>query len=125
MEFGDGVRAQEAWTRVRSALSDLVDAITLKEAAWRLGVDNTTLSKALDERDRCVLHARHLVVLLVTAPKKEQRALLSLLADACGFVVEEAPELTPEQRLEQLEESVRETFGKAGEALLSRIGARR
>ena len=103
MSFGDGVRAQEAVVSVEQALANLVDAMTPKETAWRLGVSEALVYKKLRQEERNRFAARELVILLVTAPKLHQRALLDVLARACGFVVDEAPELGPEQVLERLE----------------------
>lgn len=120
LEFGDGVRAQEAAVSVDAALAELVDAITVKEAAWRLEVAPATVHKKLHREDRHQVSLREMVILLVTAPKLHQRALLDVLARACGFVVDEAPELTPEQELERVYEQIGEVLSPKQVAELKR-----
>ncbi len=106
MEFGDGLRAQEVVATVDAALVELVTAITSKEASWRLDVAPATLHKKLYREDRHQLSLREAVILMVTAPELHRRAVLEVLADACGFAVIPTPDLNPSQVLERLLDSL-------------------
>lgn len=126
LEFGDGVRAAEAWTALRDALDELIDVVSLKEAAFRLGLDPSTLHKKLADKDRHHLSARELVLLLVSVTASQSKSVLVPLAAACGCDVVEAEPLTPEQTLERVLSAAREEYGPSFDKVLKRAtGGRR
>jgi len=128
-DFDAGVRAAATWLRVVAALDSLVTEGPPKVAAGRLGIDATTLGRKLEtdaeKAHRNVLHARELVLLLVSAPAKHAEAVLAELAGACGFAVVPFKEQTPEERLEQLERLVIGQYGPSGADLVEKNRRRR
>lgn len=102
LEFGDGLRAQEVCQETERAIVELVDAISLKEAAWRVGVTSPTLHKKLHRQERNQLSLREAVILLASSPAHVARAALEPLVRAVGCELVEAHPLKPEEELERL-----------------------
>lgn len=115
LEFGDDARAREAWARVLRRVNLLVDSLTVKEVAYRLNTQPSTLCDALAERERKNLHARQLVQIMAM---QEGESLLAEIADALGYEVKRKAPLSPAEQLARLEAAVKSKLGQLGEELV-------
>lgn len=122
IDFGIGVRARETWQAVARVLREIADAATIKELAYRCDVSPSLLAAALGERERNYVRAEWLPVFLAAASEIQQRELLGALAGAFGYEVARRRQLTPEERLQRLEENLRQKLGLLGEQLIGEVG---
>lgn len=118
--FEDGKHVQAAIHNVEQAVADMIEVITAKEAAWRLNVTPSVLHKKLNREERNQLSGRELVLLIVTAPPAQRRAILDVLVGACGFAVDDRPELPPAVVLERLESLLDDEIAPQKKAALLR-----
>lgn len=120
LEFGDGLRAQEVVTQIDRAMVDLVDAITTKEAAWRLDTSSATLHRKLHREDRNQISLREAVILLASAAPHLARAAIEPLVRAIGCEMVESKPLTAEEELERLKEVLAEELSPTAKERLLR-----
>lgn len=101
--FEEGVRAKEAVDIVHEAAFKLVDSMQAKVAAIVIGVDEGTLSKKRNRKDRNRLALDELARLLVTANREEAKKLLTelLLLINCKSAEDAPPDEGYAARLEQ------------------------
>ena len=122
LPFERDARVENAWKRLRAAVYEAVQAIGVKEAAYQLDIAPSLLSDALNERDRKNFQLKWLPTILAIASDAHQLAIMSELADYCGFDLVKRKKLTAEERLERLENALRSKLGKIGETLLEEVG---
>lgn len=119
LSFGDDELVGEHWQTVLRALRDAIEkSIGLKEAAYALDINPSSLCDALADRERKPFHAHWLVALLVRLPQSARHGVMEALSDAAGFVVVEARPMTDAQKLADLEQAVLSEFGAAGERVI-------
>lgn len=100
--------AREAWELILAEIRNVVDRMTLKEAAFLLDVKPSYLAHALSERDRHYIRAEWLLPLLM---RSKDLGLARALVGPAGLDVEAKPELSAEEKLERLERTLSETLG--------------
>lgn len=97
-----------AWTEFRRLLRTVVDHIGLKQVAYDLDIAPSSLLHALDERDRHHVRASWLPYLVRKAPSDE---VVTFLAGLRGLDVVPRKELTAEEKLEKLQETLSRHLG--------------
>lgn len=122
LPFQRDTRAESAWLRLRKAVYEAVQAVGVKEVAYRLDVAPSLLSDALNERDRKNFQLRWVFVVLDLASDAHRRSIAAELAGYGGFDITPRKVLTAEERLARLEDALRSKLGKVGESLLEEVG---
>lgn len=112
-------RAAEKWPEVLDAIRNVCVDLGRGEVVEMLDCSPSYLKNALVERDRHNLKAKELVTLLA-ADRSGQ--ILRLLADLNGFELAPKRELTPEEKLERLQRTIRAKLGPLGDELIREAG---
>jgi hypothetical protein len=118
----------ESWQAQLILLRTAVEHLGRKEVAFELDVNGSTLSDALNERDRKRWAAEwtHVLKAMLSIRRDDisrdlHRKLVE--ADAVGFVVEEQAALTPEEMNAAYERELR-ALGDGGKAAIERVRRR-
>jgi hypothetical protein len=107
-----------SWSRLLEAIREAVAVITPKELAYRLDIQPSYLSEALVGRDRKGVRAEWMPTILAMAPEGARVAILTELAAPVGLEVVRRTNLTPEERLQRLEQRIASEFGAMGARLV-------
>src|SRR5690242_15162735 len=124
LPLGPETIQQATHRRALAIVRAIVARVSPKEVAYALDVSPSALQDALAERERKGVRMEWLPTLLLLADDGERKDLLATIAGVAGYCVERARPATPEERLLELEQRVRDTFGRAGEALLIDLNTR-
>jgi|SRR6187551_3117475 len=111
-------RAAEQWTRLLDVVRDAVAVITPKELAYRLDIQPSYLSEALAGQNRKGLRLEWLQPILNMAPEPARVGIGTELFAPLGYELVRRQQLTPEEKLRQLEQRVAMEFGSAGARLV-------
>jgi hypothetical protein len=118
LPFRQDPHAELAWANLLDAIRLAVGELGgIKELAYQVDSSPSLVSDALAERDRKRVAAEWLVTIILRAPEPAALALLQRLADLRGCEVSRRRALTAEEKLERLQEMLRQRFGAAGAAL--------
>lgn len=115
-------RDRDHWQAILAVLSETVQRVSLKEAAYRLGVEPSALAHALRERDRHYVRAEWIAPLLELAASVDlgEKLAAVLVAPARLSVVASQP-LTPEQELQRIHGALL-ALGDVGQLVLKKAG---
>lgn len=120
MQYGADHDDREAWCRILPAFRDAVDVGGgIKEIAYRVDVSPSLFSDALHERSNKGVRLSWLPTVLRATTDAARAGLLAEIAATCGYTVQRARVLTPEERLARIESELR-AAGPLGEELLRR-----
>lgn len=109
---------EQRTARLRRCLANAVDAIGPGIAAGAVEASRSDLRAALNADPGRYVRLDWLVPLLRMAPAEDRAAFLGELLDAFGLVALPRQRRSPERRLADLEERVREEFGQSGGRLV-------
>lgn len=114
LDFGVKHEASQIERRLRRALDDIVDTIGLGIAAAACDIDRPDLRKALDGKDGRHLRLGWLIPLLRFASTEDRLRVLNELLAPFGLTAVPRSRRSPERRLLDLEQRIREELGTAG-----------
>ena len=115
-------RDRDHWQAVLAILSEAVQRVSLKEAAYRLGVEPSALAHALRERDRHYVRAEWLAPLLeLAASVGLGQELACALVKPAKLTVLAAQPMTPEQENYRLRLAI-SRLGPAADAVFDDAG---
>lgn len=117
LEYNDRWRNHESWQRLLGEIRTAVAVIGLKQAAYDLDTQPSVLAHALAERERHYVRAEWLPYLVAHAPTDE---IVRRLAGLRGLDVQARAELTPEEKLDALDEALDRVLGQAAAELVRR-----
>lgn len=110
LDFGDGWKFSQAWTRLLEAFNATIVHVGRKEAAYQLDTSPSQLANALAERDRHHIRGSWVPYLVAAAPND---AAVEVLAGLRGRALTEVKKMTPAEELAALKRSLGETVGHA------------
>lgn len=121
LEFPAWYRADELFDELLDRYREFVDRIDRKQALWELShseemaMQPQTFDNALKDRARSSIKMRHVLWAIL---RDDSGGLIEWLADKAGYELVKKRELTPEERLERLQRTVRANLGPLGEKLI-------
>lgn len=108
MRFDGSSRPESAWGLLLGLIRAVVDEAGLKQVAYDLDVSPSYLSHCLNERERNNVPAKWLPYFVMRAKTDD---IVSFVALWRGLAVVPRKTLTPEQRLQRLEQALAEELG--------------
>jgi hypothetical protein len=92
------------WTEILAWFRRAVDVLGHKEVAYRLDVQPSNLTDAINERERKDVKAKWITVVLRMCPETLRREYLEIVGGHHGFEVKRARVRTPEEELRDMRE---------------------
>jgi hypothetical protein len=107
--------------RLREAVVDAIKVISPKELAYALDIAPSYLSEAMTGKQQRDIRLSWLPTIIAMAPEAHRIAILRELGAPVGLSVTRTRDLTPEEKLERLEQRLVHEFGPAGMRLVEEM----